>query len=319
MGKFFKTIWITIVDFFDKYFVVITILVGIIFLSFGILNKTEGSEFAKLFHTIGSIALASGIFAGIAKSNQFTEIYKKIVRDIIYGNEHLEKRNDLEKIWENVTQTLSNKKFERISDNMNENIKKYFLPLEHDYYYDNFNIDIIIESIKDDPEHILLKEHVSYTIICDDENLKIVNKYKTFYELDVMGNEKINCKINKLTIDNEEQKNIDIQTGTIDNVFTLSYEKILTGSKKYKIQREVERTYNVIRNPIRKQMAVWIYNNCQLNITYPKDMSIEFHNMGLLNEFKLEHRNTTFYNRMQGEYKGLIYKNQGFFIYIKKK
>ena len=126
MKKFFSSIIKNITDFFDRYFVAITVIAGFSCLFMGINSDNDSDKVNKLLYTIGSISLTSGIFAGIAKSNQFTEIYKKIIRDIIYGNEHLEKRNDLEKIWENVTQTLSNQKFQRISSLMNKNIKKYF-------------------------------------------------------------------------------------------------------------------------------------------------------------------------------------------------
>ena len=65
-------------------------------------------------------------------------------------------------------------------------------------------------------------------------------------------------------------------------------------------------------------MAVWIYNNCTLDITYPKELTIKFHNLGVLDEFKEENLSNNCINRLKAEYKGLIYKNQGFFIEFKK-
>jgi hypothetical protein len=175
MGKFVISIYKTLCDFFERFFVIIALIIGAICLFFGITDNLDNIDIKSFLHTIGSISLASGIFAGIAKSNQFTEIYKKIFRDIIYGKEHLDVRKDLEKIWENVTEALIDQKFMKINEKMKQNIKKYFLPMNHDYYYHNFNVDIAIENSTTNQDYIIIKETTSYTIECEDEDLEIVD------------------------------------------------------------------------------------------------------------------------------------------------
>lgn len=319
VGKFITTVYKCVADFFDRHFVALTLIIGIVCLSLGIYLGNDKDWFYKLLFTIGSISLTSGIFAGIAKSNQFTEIYKKILRDIIYVQEHLENRSDLEKIWDNVTQTLSNKKFQKISVNMRKNIKKYFLPLEHDYYYDNFLVDISIDFDENNEDYIKVKEITSFTIICDDENLKIENKYQGIVKFDPANKELSQNHSVKVTIDNVEQKSTDIKlTNTIDgNKMIVSYQKDLIGKKSYVVKREDIKTYNYKYNPIRKQLAMWIYNNCTVDITYPDELSIDIHGLGVLGEFKIEDKGNTRVKRLKAEYKGLIYKNQGFFIHFK--
>lgn len=317
MIKFCRPILKNIAEFLDRYFVAVTILLGISFLAVGIHAGNDEDWLSKLLYTIGSVSLTSGIFTGIAKSNQFTEIYKKIVRDIIYGNEHLEKRNDLEQIWENVTHTLSNKKFQKISRVMNKNIKKYFLPLEHDYYYDNFNIDISVECHPENKDYLIMKETTSFTIICDDQELKIHNKYKSTTKVDLANIGLSNTRLNKLTIDGVVQKDINLKTELEKNVLVLSYEKELSGRKSYNIKRETEKTFDINYNPIKKQLAVWIYNGCALDINYPKGLTIEIHSLGVLDDFKIEDKSGANFNRLKATYTGLIYKNQGFFMLLR--
>ncbi|OHT44441.1 hypothetical protein [Flavobacterium tructae] len=319
IGKFVVTVWKCVADFFDRHFVALTILIGVICLTLGIYLGNDKVWFYKLLFTVGSISLTSGIFAGIAKSNQFTEIYKKILRDIIYAQEHLENRNDLEKIWDNVTQTLSNKKFQKISVTMRKNIKKYFLPLEHDYYYDNFMVDLTIDYDEEHEDYIKVKEITTFTIICDDENLKIENRYQRMLKFDPANRELSKNHSFKLTIDNVEQKIVDIRLKNVidGNKIIESYQKDLSGKKSYVIKREDIKTYNYKYNPIRKQIAVWIYNNCTVDITYPSEMLIDIHGLGVLGEFKIEDKSNTRVKRLRAEYKGLIYKNQGFFIHFK--
>lgn len=318
MTKFFSTIYINIKDFFDRYFVAITIIIGIISLSYGLAGENSSQIICKISYTIGSISLTSGIFAGIAKSNQFTEIYKKIIRDIIYGNEHLEKRNDLEQIWENVTQTLSNKKFQKISRSMNKNIKKYFLPLEHDYYYNDFNVEINIEFAEGNEDYVTLKQITQFTIICEDESLKINNRLRVETKLDLKNKTLTQYNLKELVIDNVVQKDIKIDNKYERDLLISTYEKSLTGKKSYVVKRTDERSYNLKYNPIKKQLAVWVYNNCNVDITYPKNLKLTFENLGVLNSFDIDDRNLATHNRLKATYKGLIYKNQGFFLYFRK-
>lgn len=319
MWKFCVSIYRAFCEFFDRFFVVVTLLIGGICLYYGIMENDGNPDLRKLLHTVGSLAIASGIFTGIAKSNQFTEIYKKILRDIIYGKEHLDVRKDLENIWENVTQALSNQKFLKISDKMKTNIKKYFLPLNHDYYYDNYNIEVLMEFSPDNPEYLILKETVTYTIICDDEDLLIDNKFIGNIKVDLTNKDLTDHSLKKLVIDNENVTNITFEKKLIGNHLRCEYHKQLKGKKSYFVKREEEKKYDMRFNPIRKQLAVWIYNNCSLDLTYPKGLNIDFHNMGVLDEFKIEDKSSSTFNRIKAEYKGLIYKNQGFFLHLRRK
>lgn len=318
MTKFFLGIYKNVTDFFDKYFIAVTLITGISCLISGIYFGNEKDWVYKLLYTVGSISLTSGIFAGIAKSNQFTEIYKKIFREIIYGTEHLENRNDLEKIWDNVTKTLSHKKFQRISSLMNNNIKKYFLPLNHDYYYNNFSVDINIEFCEENDDYVIVTEETKFTIICDDENLEINTTHRLSLKTDPANRSLTKCQINSLSLDNVIQKDLDFKVTNEKNLLLGGYKKDLIGKKSYTIIRKDVKQYSLLYNPIKKQLAAWIYNNCSVDITYPKGLFIDFSGLGTLNDFTVDHKNTNTHNRLKAEYKGLIYKNQGFLIYFRK-
>lgn len=318
MNPLIKSIWSSIVEFFEKFFVVITIVFGLLFLiiSFSVDSNSLPEKISKLLYTIGSISLTSGVFAGIVKSKQFKDIYKKILREIIYCTEHFEKRNDLENIWEITTKTLVNRKFEKISNLMNENIKKYFLPLEHDYYYDGFSVEIHIERDPDHQNFLIFNEVTKYTIICDDDNLIISNKYLNQIKFNPSSPKKSSYELKNLYVNGVKQTGIEVVYDTTGNKLTSKYEKPLTGNFKYEVKREDVKIYELDYNNLRKQLAVWIYHNCYVDITYPKDLKITFHDLGVLGKFQVDKKHNTYYNRIQAEYKGLIYKNQGFFFEI---
>lgn len=308
MGDFFNGIFNNAKDFFDKYFIVITIILGCGLLWWGIEENTD-TKFGKILYTLGSLSLSGGIFAGVAKSAQFTQIYKKIFREIIFGEEHLEKREDLEKIWANVTRTLSKKKFSKISDELHNNIKKYFLPLDHDYYYENFNIDVIIDYDENDNNYITVKENTSFNIVCEEEKLKIKNKFCCMIKVDMANKEETTYHLKNIEINGMSDVK---QTKKFDkNHLVFEYEKELTGRKIYNVKREDLKKFNLKYNPIKSQIAVWVYKNLKLDITYPKELDIEIRGMGLLNDLIVEDKDNRLLNRKVIEYKGLIYKNQG--------
>lgn len=297
--------------------VFVYIVLGIIFIVASFIWLDEKNIWYKIFYTVGTTMLAGGVFGSIAKSSQFTDIFSKILRDIIYGKEQLDNRNDLEKIWENVTEVLSKKKFNKINGEMQRNIKKYFLPVDHDYYYDNFNIDVNIEYDEDDRDYLIIKEVTTFNLICEDEKQKIKNQFSCVIKMDMakISDTKYNLKklqFNSVDYDGKYGATID------GNKLIFKYEKELSGKKSYHIKREDEKRFNIKYNPIKSQIAVWVYNNLRMDITYPKDLDLDIRGLGLLNELNIEDKAANkFINRKVIDYKGLVYKNQGIFVIFK--
>lgn len=94
---FNKHIWSNIKLAF-KNLILIYIIIGVLLVTGSLYYLDEKKFFYKICYTLGTTLLAGGVFASIAKGSQFAEIFSKILRDIIYGHEHLENRKDLEKI-----------------------------------------------------------------------------------------------------------------------------------------------------------------------------------------------------------------------------
>lgn len=316
--KFITEGWARGKKIFSSFAVFIYIAIGIIFLVTSFIWLDEHNFWYKIFYTVGTTMLAGGVFASIAKSTQFSDIFSKILRDIIYGHEHLETRKDLEKIWENVTHTLSNKKFMKISDQMGENIKKYFLPLHHDYYYDNYTLDIVIEMDPKNDGYIRLKETIKYDIICDDEKLNIDIRIRRGIRFDIMNKDLTKYYLRKILV-NEKEYKPSLDNTTNKNEIWVGYNFKLNGSKKYSIKREEEIIYALKFNNLKQHLAIWLYNGFNLSISYPHELYIEFNSLGTLNDYNIEFKKNKLFNRFEAIYKGLIYKNQGFFLHICKR
>lgn len=119
-----------------KNILIVSIVVGLICLLIGytdlLLDVNNGLK--ELFKVVGTTILASGVFMAIAKSHQFTNIFKDELREVIYANEHLELRNDLQDIWLKVSDALCKQKFV-INKDLLEKVKENYLPIDEEYYY----------------------------------------------------------------------------------------------------------------------------------------------------------------------------------------
>lgn len=217
-----------------------------------------------------------------------------------------------------MTLTLSNKKFLKISDELKDNVKKYFLPLTHDYYYEGYKTEIIIEVDKKNPDYIILKESVKFNIICDDENLEIILRPRRGIKFDQTNKNNTTYKLNRFTLDDKDQT-IQVNEKYEKNIYWIDFDVKLKGKKKYTVKREEEIKYNIKYDQLRTHKANWVYKGMDVSITYPTEIYIDFHSMGTLKEFNVSSKKLNLFKKIDAEYKELIYKNQGFFYFICKK
>ena len=277
------------------------------------------SLWRDIFKSVGFTLISGGVFAVILKSQQFSNIFQDELRKIIYSDEHLEKRVDLDTLWEKVTKALSRQKFSAISKKMHDNIKKYYLPLEHDFYYSDYKIKIDIQFDPNDENYILVNEQNSTHIIAEDSASEICYKFLnnitfdeknpdlTTYELDAF-------KLNGKKVDPSGKLKVSKSATSL----IVNFEIKLSGKTKYSVSRNEKKRYRLDLNNKRRQLAVWVYSNCSLDLHYPTNMDVEFIDFGVLNNWKVENTSTGTYKRIEAEYNGLIYKNQGYMLYLSK-
>jgi hypothetical protein len=317
-----KSLAASITGGFKKNPIIIYTIIGIIMILVGffIQRDQNGIDWGKLLVTVGGVLLSGGVFAVIVKSAQFSEIFEKTLRNIIYAKEHLDVREDLDSIWESVTLALSKQKFGAISVRMHQNIKKYFLPVNHDFYYNDPKITLDIEIDPNDSEYIILTEKQVVNLVTEDECLEIYYKFTNGIPFDLNEPAKTSYKLESFKLNGkviDVTKNLKVLTDK--NTLLINFELMLTGNTKYNIVREEKKKYKLELNMNKRQLASWIYNNCTLNVTYVKDINIEFNDFGVLGTWKHEiDTHNKKYNKLEAEYKGLIYKNQGFLLHLNK-
>jgi hypothetical protein len=317
----FNSLALSIKNSFTKYTLYVFFIFGTFLLPSGyFLHKNiEGIDWGAVLINIGSVLLSGGVFAVIVKSAQFSEIFENTLRNIIYQKEHLAVRDDLENIWGEVTIALSKQRFSAISEQMHLNIKKYFLPLDHDYYYNDTKITLDLDIDPDYPDYLVVTEKQTTNLIAEDECLMIRYKYINGIPFDSLSPELTNYKLVSFKVNGKEvDTTAKLKRTTVKNDLLISFEHELTGFTKYSIVREEKKRYSIKLNSNKRQLASWVYNNCFINLTYSKALEIEFYDFGVLNQWRVDYNTSNKqYNKLEAEYKGLIYKNQGFLLHLK--
>ena len=253
----------------------------------------------------------------IAKSIQFTDIFKDELREVIYSNEHLILRSDLEDIWQKVTDALCQQKFSAINRKLLKNIKDYYLPINQDYYYKDYNLDADIEKDQENDGYVLIQEETKVIVVvenkkgCDYTFSGIIpypedDDNRSFYEL-------YDLEINGKKVD--LNKNDHLKMSRSNGYINIDFNYHCNSSKtEYTIVRKERKRYALSVNPYRSHRAVCLYNNFFLDLNYPKDMEIDWIDMGVLGKWTKNRKDTNSSNRIKAQYNGLIFRNQGFLL-----
>lgn len=313
-----KKIWNTLYNFLKDNLIYIILLGAIASLVIAYTCVKNDEILFDIFKTLGFTIITGSVFAGIVKSDQFSKIFQNELRNIIYGDEDLKNRNDLDVLWEKVTKALCNQKFKNISLKLHDGVKKYYLPINHEYYYRNHNVEIDFEFDKDNPEYLIVTEEINTTIISDD--LKPINFYYSS-KIDLISTEPelttyelLSFSVNKEKID--MTNHLDITAD--DKFLSIKCNYEVKGKNQYNIIRKEKKRYHLKANSCRHHNAIWLYENFYLDITFPKKMEIKFIEMGVMENWDIEPKENNYKNRFKASYSGLIFKKQGFILLMNK-
>jgi hypothetical protein len=295
----------------------IILTISIVLLIIGYCVEFQSDDMKTFFRTIGATALASGLFSFLMKSSQYSDIYKEELLSIMYDTEHLNKRNDLPEIWENVSKVLFENKFPAISKTVTNDVKNTYLMKDHILYYEDYEQTIEIELIDKEKEIIKVTQKSNYII---NPTEKGCNTPLTTNNTIKYGDRKdlVSFALNSFTINGKIQ---DIKIKEIDEKekkqlkHTFSFKLETIG--KNKIEHIITKSYSLKTDCVIGTMKNAIVNNFSIMITLKGDLSIDFNEAGTVKSFT--QRNISNEHVKEFKYKGLLYPKQGYLFFVKIK
>lgn len=241
----------------------------------------------------------------ISNAGFFSNIFKKEVQDIFYGNVFIGQKNDLLKIWSSISSQLCNHRFKDIIKSILNTIQSY-LPDNAASYYDHYNIDLSLSWSDPNKGTVNIVQHLRTTVIAED-----TKAFEIPFTTINPSNSACPTKVTKLTVNG---KDYNCKSKKIPG--TNNYECILKlqGASRYEIAFTRERKdYNIYKDNYIGFRSRHIINNMDVHLNLPDDIKYEFLSRGTSKDFYDQGAPN---NGIIKCYKGIILPNQGYIIVL---
>lgn len=116
--------------------------IGIYALSFWISAQSPWHDAMK---GVGQAILAGGVVTAVLNSMKYIGIFRDAVHEVIYSPEYLKTRKDLPELWNRMSTAIHEDKFPRLSSHLKDNIIKWYLPVQKDFFYDDYDRECFLE------------------------------------------------------------------------------------------------------------------------------------------------------------------------------
>lgn len=328
-NNFWSIILQPIVDLYQKHNFILYFIVSIVFyvLAYQEFEKIQlfgnyyitSQSLSNIFTSIGTVILSSGVFSSITKSKHFLTIFSNEIKEIVYTKEFLSKQKNIDEIWNVVTKSICKENFHKISDELFEKIKSNYLPINHNFYYQDFKLEIMIKIDENDNNFITIEEITRVDLIC--ENTKSINyTFATNIDYNADCKDKTSYKLDAITVNGCDRKDDIPNEATVyddeNNVLKTNVLLELVDEKVYSIYRKETKTYSIKLNAHRIHSALKIYYNFDLMIHYPSKIDIRFSKLGINNNWEdveIKDINDDI-KLLTTKYEGIFFQNQGFML-----
>lgn len=269
-------------------------------------------DWQDLLAKLGSVLLAGVILEIITNLDSFTNLFSENLAKVVYAEEFLSKRKDLDDIWSKVSRQLYSNKFPEISDEFLNQITMYF-PTDVVSYYDNYRRCISIQWADDTKDLVNVSERISFDLVANDTKEFSHTLWNMYCPHDNGEKSITNVKINGVAIECTPQIK-DLQNRQKESTFEIH----LHGLNKYNIEYQSEKTYKLSEDHFIGFKAKYILNGMYFVIeNMPEEIHAQIISRGLLDESKF--KDDVCVNSIAKRYTGIVLPKQGYVISLYRK
>lgn len=288
----------------------VILIVGGIFLYFGLCLFPEESIPSRAFLALSDAFLVGGLIGFMTKSSVFIGAIMKELKNIIYGEGFLGKRNDILDIWGNVSEQMFENKFPEIHKGFLEVIKGYFPKDEISYYKDHV-CDTDIKWENEDKDIMNVTDMVCFELIVKSPE-EFVFPLRTWNNSKSLDDYKFT--ISDITV-NGKETSVDSNTSLKNGEVCVTTSIKLKGQTKYRIKFKRTKIYSLRNDFYIAFSAKYIVDRFRVSLTHPENIKVLFISRGTQGDFE-ETTNTS--TRIGKEYRGLILPKQGYIFALQK-
>jgi hypothetical protein len=277
--------------FFKKYLFILFLLPAIFFLFvdyFSPIFKTypnyelikdlckilfSAGIFTTTLNFLDSLDIFKKNFKSIIMSEEFDDLLTKKIDALAYSEEHLNKQNNIEKIWQTVTLCKYRKEFPELYEKLHNKIENLLFKKNHiSYYYKNFQISYHFDL--EDDKYILMTERTSFTIVRPSKE-EFEFDYKTVY--DNKDNEAF-AKVEFFSKNADEIKftSIDIKEEKEENNNIVTCSKKMGGHLEYHMESFIKHKQNIDNDRIFSYGSARIIDDLTINLDSTDKINVTF-------------------------------------------
>lgn len=271
------------------------------------LSYISSNEWIKVVSMNGGTAvLGSGVFAATIKAFQFLGLFREELREVLISHEFLKSRNDLPKLWKDVSRAIFNEKFPKVTDSILNDVLDHYFPTDHDYYYSDVLVKIDISELTDDM-FIKYSEKYEFTVVM--HNARKDSSIE--YACHISDDDERTINLMETIKVNGEKKTISCSE---DN---RTYKIDLKGKGEYKVIVECKREYSIAKSNYKIISMMPIVLGMEVDVKYPDNVFVSFFEVGLVHDFIHKHEPSA--GRVCLTHKeGVILPYQGFGLSFQK-
>ncbi|MDT0608084.1 hypothetical protein [Croceitalea rosinachiae] len=315
MSNFFQTISDENKEVLKTYSWIPLIIIGIILIIVSFTSWAESIVYlSKGLYASGTTIITSMVFLTLVKSKQFSNIFNKQLRNIIYCSEHLENRKDIRELWHTTSKAMYEKYFPDLCDIIEDNVENY-IPIDSTKYYENYVYKVDISFDEQDLNYINLKERESFSLVSKTTD-KVEYKSSTIFEKEnykdtISDYKMLSFRVNKKEL-NPKNPELTIDKSYKGKKILVIHNRFLNGKNRYVIEKEEVKKYSLLVENTKSHNCSHIFKNYTLEVTHPKELEVKFYENGTLNKFDTKPIREVGDSYVKTyEYEGIMFKNQG--------
>ncbi len=293
----------------------INFCVGLVFICIS-MSEYFNSKISEAFEHVGYTLITAGVFASILKSFQFIGIFREELENVLLDRKFLENRTDLPQLWTIISRAIYKRKLPDISESLESIVLNSYFPTDHQFYYEEFNITVVIHELTDD-NIIKFTQSVSAKVILAEGETEAKMSHHFWIDKEgIVDNDKVQqdqyIKIDevKITVDP------DIKFLNGQKCFTYNY--TVYDKKTFLLEKKEVREYSIIEDNFKIFRVSNITKEMDVSVSFPSNVKVCFFDCGVVMPFEEKHSDQP--NLISYKHKGsLILPKQGFGLTFARK
>lgn len=276
---------------------------------------------------LSGILVIGGFLGYLTSSSQFLGIFREEVEDIMYSEKSLERRNDINDIWRNVSLVMIGRKFPNINEELFNIIQnRYICKNEYSYQEDYRIITEIRWGDKDgdkEKEIVHVIEDITYMLVT--EKIGTVDISFSGWMPGVKGlkkDEDYYFNVPKFTIDGIAHKpqKVEVTENDADydeNIYKVRFVLTIPNDKKdgrFRVTMRRERRFCLKTDFSIGMRTRYIIKDMVISLEMDDDIAADFICRGTHEDFIIVKKTK---NRQEYIYKGLILQRQGYIFALR--